>query len=205
MATFPSIPAPTRSDANNKIDIEEFLRRFHGPANLGVSSGSLNLSEFSPKVVTLDVRSPGEYKKGHIPGAINVPLFDDDERAKVGTTYNRAGRYEAIKNGVKLIGPKLSKFFPVLESRKLKPGDRVFVYCWRGGMRSGSVAWLLSLCGYQVTKLDGGYRSYRRWCRKKVGEKDSPVPAKIIVLGGSTGSGKTAILEQLRAAGHRLV
>lgn len=165
----------------------------------------MNLSEFSPKVVTLDVRSPGEYKKGHIPGAINVPLFDDDERAKVGTTYNRAGRYEAIKNGVKLIGPKLSKFFPVLESRKLKPGDRVFVYCWRGGMRSGSVAWLLSLCGYQVTKLDGGYRSYRRWCRKKVGEKDSPVPAKIIVLGGSTGSGKTAILEQLRAAGQQVL
>ena len=84
-------------------------------------------------------------------------------------------------------------------------GDEILVYCWRGGMRSGSTGWLLSLCGFRVSTLDGGYRSYRRWCQRLVAGEDTPPPTSIMVLGGCTGSGKTEVLHELRARGEQVL
>ena len=193
---FPSIATPPNSGAPS-VAIDQFLLALHGPPGQGTASGD-DLSQFKPRSIALDVRSPSEYTKGHIPGAISAPLFDDEERAVVGTTFTQRGKYEAIKSGVDLIGGKLSVFFTILEGLGAKPGDKVYVYCWRGGMRSGSVAWLLTLCGFDVSKLEGGYRSYRRWCRRVVGVADAPHPCPIMVIGGCTGSGKTAILMELQ-------
>ena len=109
------------------------------------------------------VRSPAEYLKGHIPGAVSLPLFDNDECAAVGTTFTKVGRYEAIREGCS------------------------------------------SLCGFDVCTLEGGYRSYRRWCKTVVGQKELPAPAPVVVLGGCTGVGKTAVLHELCAAGEQFL
>lgn len=86
-----------------------------------------------------------------------------------------------------------------------KEGDPILVYCWRGGMRSGSTGWLLSLAGFKVSVLDGGYRSYRRWCRATIGEASTPAPSPVVVLGGCTGSGKTEVLHALRRKGEQVL
>ncbi|CAK0863301.1 unnamed protein product [Prorocentrum cordatum] len=203
MDDFPAIPAPTPS-SSSKLQLEKFLDALHGPAGAGAASGA-TLTEFSPKVLALDVRSPGEFEKGHIPGALNVPLFSDEERATVGTKYKQSGRYAAIRAGLGIVGPRMSRILEEVEQLGGVPGQRVLVYCWRGGMRSGSVSWLLGLCGFEVGVLEGGYRSYRRWCRATVGAAGTQPPAPVVVLGGCTGVGKTAVLLELAAQGHQVV
>eukprot|EP00041_Stephanoeca_diplocostata_P023792 m.591851 g.591851 ORF g.591851 m.591851 type:complete len:750 (-) comp22386_c0_seq7:1804-4053(-) len=203
---FPVFASPQIDDADGgKIDIEKFLYRLQGPPNQGLESDSDQA--FQGKMVAIDVRSPGEYEKGHIPGAINVPLFSNDERAVVGTDFNQRGRYTAIKTGLGIIGPKLQVIVHAVEQAGVEAGGHVLVYCWRGGMRSGSVAWLLRLCGFQVNTLDGGYRSYRRWCRALIGEDAAHTlpPCRVMVLGGCTGVGKTDILLHLRAQGEQVI
>eukprot|EP00913_Durusdinium_trenchii_P015924 g14965.t1 len=143
-----------------------------------------DLTENRPRLLTIDVR------------AVNIPLFDNESRAVVGTDFKRKGRYEAIRKGLQLAGPNFE--------HGAKHGSRLLVYCWRGGMRSGSMAWLFSLSGYEVQTLQGGYRSYRRWCKKMVGPDAIP-PAPVMVLGGCTGVGKTAILHELRARGKQIL
>ncbi len=95
----------------------------------------------SQLIPLIDVRSPGEFEKAHIPGAINIPLFENDERAKVGTRYKQVGKDSAVLLGLEIVGPKLANF--VKAANKLAPDKKVMVHCWRGGMRSGSFAWLL--------------------------------------------------------------
>lgn len=124
------------------------LMREHDSIPQGLTDDSDNA--FRGNMVAIDVRSPGEYEKGHIPGAINIPLFSNDERAVVGTDFNQRGRYTAIKTGLGVIGPKLQHIVRGVEHAGVVEGGAVLVYCWRGGMRSGSVAWLLRLCGFQV-------------------------------------------------------
>ncbi|MEO1522429.1 MAG: tRNA 2-selenouridine(34) synthase MnmH, partial [Cyanobacteria bacterium J06633_2] len=154
----------------------------------------------------LDVRSPDEFKQGHIPGAVSVPLFNDDERAQVGTCYKKRGREEAIELGLELVGSKLVTFVRLAKglaehSRWSKDKSRtVRVHCWRGGMRSGSMAWLLETAGLSVTTLDGGYKAFRRWVRKMLS-----VPKPIISLGGMTGTGKTYLLQALAASGEQTI
>jgi len=154
----------------------------------------------------LDVRSPDEFKQGHIPGAVSVPLFNDDERAQVGTCYKKKGREEAIELGLELVGSKLVTFVRLAKglaehSRWSKDKSRtVRVHCWRGGMRSGSMAWLLETAGLSVTTLDGGYKAFRRWVRKMLS-----VPKPIISLGGMTGTGKTYLLQALAASGEQTI
>ncbi|MEO0541815.1 MAG: tRNA 2-selenouridine(34) synthase MnmH [Cyanobacteria bacterium P01_A01_bin.105] len=144
----------------------------------------------------LDVRSPGEYADGHIPGAESFPLFTNDERAEVGTCYKHQGRDAAVELGLALVGPKMADF--VRRAKALAGADKqVRVHCWRGGMRSGSMAWLLQTAGLQVTTLPGGYKAFRRWVRETVAE-----PRPIIVLGGMTGTAKTDILHALRDRGE---
>ncbi|MFN8353550.1 MAG: tRNA 2-selenouridine(34) synthase MnmH [Spirosomataceae bacterium] len=146
----------------------------------------------------IDVRSPGEFAHAHIPGAVNIPLFDNNERAQVGTCYKQVGKQAAILLGLELVGPKLADF--VRQSQQLAPNNQVLVHCWRGGMRSGSFAWLLSTAGLEVGTLQGGYKAYR-------GEVLSffEKPLQLIVLGGKTGSAKTETLQELRKLGEQVI
>jgi tRNA 2-selenouridine synthase len=146
----------------------------------------------------LDVRSPKEFNQGHLPHAINLPLFDDKERAKVGTAYKQQGRQTAIELGLQIVGPKMAEFARFV--KPLAPANKVFVHCWRGGMRSGSVAWMFDLLGYEVYTLKGGYKAYRNHVLTELGN-----PSRYVVIGGFTGSGKTAILHHLVAQGEQVI
>jgi tRNA 2-selenouridine synthase len=173
-----------------------------------------------------DVRSPAEYAHAHIPGASNLPLFSDEERKVVGTIYKKESKEKAIKTGLAFFGPKMVSLVEEaervclqLESSKRYSGDqprldvagnigpsdkddtkRVIVHCWRGGMRSAGVAWLLDLYGFEVYTLSGGYKSFRRWCGQQF-NKEYP----FTILGGFTGSGKTRILQELKAGGNAIL
>ncbi len=151
----------------------------------------LNLRESHP---VLDVRSPGEYQHAHIPGAHSFPLFDDEERKQVGTAYKQESRELAIKIGLDYFGPKMRALVEQAESISAQSGSRtLLVHCWRGGMRSGALAWLLDIYGFQVHTLIGGYKSFRRWSLAQF-EKEYPLQ----LIGGYTGSGKTDLLKALK-------
>jgi tRNA 2-selenouridine synthase len=139
----------------------------------------------------LDVRSPAEYKQGHIPGAISFPLFTDAERAEVGTLYKRVSPNAALLRGLDIVGSKMAKM--VKDAQKIAPAGELTVYCWRGGKRSGSVSWLLRLAGMQVETLPGGYKQYRRGALDLL----EACPYRFIVLSGRTGCGKTEVLKEL--------
>ncbi|PZO43694.1 MAG: tRNA 2-selenouridine(34) synthase MnmH [Shackletoniella antarctica] len=143
----------------------------------------------------LDVRSPGEYEHGHIPGAVSFPLFTDDERAQVGTCYKQVGREAAVELGFDIAGPKCGEF--IRAAKALSPDRRLRVHCWRGGMRSGGMGWILELAGFTVHTLEGGYKAYRCWVRETLA-----TPKPIVILGGMTGSGKTQILHALADLGE---
>jgi tRNA 2-selenouridine synthase len=148
--------------------------------------------------ILLDVRSPGEYDQGHIPGAVSFPLFSNDERAEVGTCYKQQGRDAAVELGLTIVGPKLAAF--VAEAKRLAPDRILRIHCWRGGMRSGSMAWLLETAGFKVTLLDRGYKGFRQWLRSAIA-----VRKPILTLGGMTGCGKTVILQALAARGEQIL
>lgn len=162
----------------------------------------LSIDDFLAKARSLpviDVRSPGEYDHAHIPGAVSIPLFDDEERALVGTKYKNAGKDSAVLLGLDLVGPKLAGF--VKQSKKLNPKSKeVLVHCWRGGMRSGSFAWLLDTAGLTASTLEGGYKAYRNAVLSGFGE-----PRSVFLLGGKTGSGKTDILKELARQGEQTI
>jgi tRNA 2-selenouridine synthase len=147
----------------------------------------LSKAENTPVV---DVRSPAEYAEGHISGAFNIPLFSNEERANVGTVYKQQGRLQAIELGLDIVGPKMSGF--VKEAQALASGGELLVHCWRGGMRSESMAWLFERVGIQCFTLKGGYKAYRNLLMEELGT----IP-HLIVLEGFTGSGKTEVLQEL--------
>ena len=147
----------------------------------------------------VDVRSPGEFEQGHIPAAANLPLFSDQERAKLGTAYKQQGRQVAVQLGLKLVGPKLPDLAQAL-LELAEAGKTLRLYCWRGGMRSGSMAWLASTLELPVLLLQGGYKAYRRWVLETF---EQPWP--LLVLGGRTGTGKTDLLLALRQRGEAVV
>lgn len=148
--------------------------------------------------VLLDARSPAEYEQGHIPGAISFPLFDNAERAQVGTCYKQEGREAAIELGLDLVGLRLRQF--VTTAKELAPDRQVRLHCWRGGMRSGSLGWLLETAGLEVRLLEGGYKSFRRWVRSTL-----ITPRPLRILGGMTGTGKTDILHALADLGEQVL
>jgi tRNA 2-selenouridine synthase len=158
--------------------------------------------EFLEKIKTIpciDVRSPGEYLKAHIPSAHNIPLFENEERAKVGTRYKQQGKDNAVLLGLDIVGPKLAGF--VKKVNKICGENReIAVHCWRGGMRSGSFAWLLETAGYTVYILKGGYKAYRNHVLQSFDEQ-----RKLIVIGGKTGSGKTETLLELAKNGQQII
>lgn len=172
-----------------KVTIEEFLQ----------------LAKQHP---VFDVRSPGEYAHAHIPGAISLPLFSDEERKVVGTAYKQESKQAAIKFGLDYFGVKMRAMVEKVEllvndrkklakkqqqmNNEQKTTSIVLVHCWRGGMRSAGVAWLLDLYGFTVYTLVGGYKVYRKWVLAQFEKEYS-----FKIIGGYTGSGKTLVLQQL--------
>ena len=149
--------------------------------------------------VVIDVRSPGEFKRGHIPGAYSHSLFTDEERALVGTLYKQTGRDAAVLEGLRIVGPKLATI--VEQARSLAPDGRIAVHCWRGGERSGSVAWMLDKAGFnEVLVLKGGYKAFRKHVLE-----DVCAPRELLILGGYTGSGKTETLRHLHELGEQVI
>lgn len=150
----------------------------------------------------LDARSPGEFEEAHIPGAQSFPLFDDAERAEVGTLYKQVGREAAIERGLELIGPRMAQMVRDVRSLFDEVPDRrpIHLYCWRGGMRSGSLSWLLRTAGLPVVLLEGGYKAYKQTLPAFMG-RDWP----LIRVGGYTGSAKTAVLQELAKAGEQVL
>lgn len=147
----------------------------------------------------VDVRSPEEFAQGHIPGAHNLPLFSDAERAAVGTAYKQQGRQQAMQLGLAAVGPRLASL--ANELRQLAgAGETLRIHCWRGGLRSRSVAWLAGLQELPVQLLAGGYKAYRRWVLALMAE-----PWPLLVLGGRTGTGKTDLLLELERRGNAVV
>ena len=166
--------------AIEKIHIEQFL-------------------ELAKQHPVLDVRSPGEYKHAHIPGACSLPLFTDEERKIVGTAYKQESREQAIKLGLDFFGVKMRKM--VEEVEQLSSNSKtVLVHCWRGGMRSAGVAWLLDLYGFKVFTLVGGYKKYRNYVLDTF-----RLPFQFNILGGYTGSGKTELLKALKERGEKVI
>jgi len=182
-----------------KIHIEQFL-------------------ELAKRHPVIDVRSPGEYKHAHIPGAYSLPLFTDEERAVVGTTYKQESREKAIKIGLNYFGPKMRRMVEEVESivnshesivtksapnttdYRLPTNNSILVYCWRGGLRSGAVSWLLDLYGFKVYTLTGGYKKFRNYALDSFKKE-----YKFKILGGYTGSGKTEVLKELVRKGETII
>jgi tRNA 2-selenouridine synthase len=145
----------------------------------------------------IDIRTPSEYQAGHIAGAINIPLFTDDERAEVGLLYKQVSQQAAIDKGLELVGPKMAA---VVQQVRNLGSDAVVIYCWRGGMRSKSMCWLLNMSGIKCKRLTDGYKAYRRYIRTRLANADN-----LVILGGYTGSGKTDVLLALPQFGVQIL
>ena len=158
----------------------------------------VNFLDMADTTPVVDVRTPLEFEHASIPGAFNLPIFSNEERVQVGTTYKQKGREEAILLGFDLTGPKWSGF--IQEALKIAPDKKIMVHCWRGGMRSGAMAWALNLYGFEVYLLEGGYKRYRNWVLTQFKEK-----YPILILGGMTGSGKTKTLVKLKELGQQVI
>jgi tRNA 2-selenouridine synthase len=168
--------------------------------------------KFSKDFPVLDVRSPGEYLQAHIPGAFSIPLFTDEQRKIIGTAYKQESRQIAVNHGLNYFSERM-KMIPgevanIIAAPKLKrlsspfPSgvESVLIHCWRGGMRSEAVAWLLNLYGYKIYLLKGGYKSFRRWALKQFEKQYS-----FKILGGYTGSGKTEVLKAMKEKGKTVI
>jgi tRNA 2-selenouridine synthase len=166
-----------------------------------MSSEKINIVRFldlSESIPVIDVRSPSEFNTGHIPGAVNIPLFNDIEREAVGIRYKKEGQIPAIIEGLKLSAPSMS--YKLEEALKKEKNGKLLVHCWRGGMRSEAMAWLFSLGNIETKVLEGGYKAYRHYILGSLSEK-----RKMIVLGGLTGSSKTHILKHIKEKGHQVI
>lgn len=145
----------------------------------------------------IDVRTPAEFEAGHIPGAINIPLFSNDERAEVGTLYKQVSREKAMLRALDIVGPKMSSL--VKQANKIKYTDRLVVHCWRGGMRSSSFAWLMNTAGIPAVTVNGGYKGFRRYAASVVNQD-----WKFKVITACTGSGKTELLLKMQELGEQV-
>lgn len=145
----------------------------------------------------IDVRSPAEFIAGHIPGAINIPIFDNEERAEIGTIYKQVDKNLAMERGIEVALPKVAGI--IAQVKKLLPA-KIIIYCWRGGMRSGEVCRVINEAGIPAQRIKGGYKTYRRYIREFIEQ-----PRSMIILGGKTGSGKTAILLGMQKQGVQVV
>ena len=142
-----------------KLDIEEFLSRSLGHP-------------------VIDVRSPKEFAHAHMPGAISLPLFSNDERAAVGTLYKQKGRESAMMLGLEYYGWNMQRIISGLKNQT--DDKQLFVHCWRGGMRSGVVAYMLDLFGYKVSTLNKGYKSFRTTVLESFSQPGAQLPSQLV-------------------------
>ena len=172
---------------------------------------SNDLEEFrKTKGLLIDVRSPDEYYKGHMPNSLNIPIFNNDERSIIGKKYKIYGREVAVREGFKIIENKIDnlikefilikKNFLISTKDKFSNDKYIKIYCARGGMRSQSMHWLLEKFNYPCITLDGGYKTYRNWVLNSFEDKQ-----EIIVIGGKTGTRKTKILNKLKSLDYQIL
>jgi tRNA 2-selenouridine synthase len=161
------------------IDIEEFL-------------------ELRKSTPVLDARSEGEFFQSHIPGANNIAILNNEERKAVGIVYKNEGNHQAVLKGFELVGPRFHLI--IKKALELFPKKKILIYCWRGGMRSEIMSWLLRMGGFEVFRLKGGYKTYRKLTYELVRKN-----RKFLVLGGKTGVGKTDLLHHLKILGERII
>ena len=167
-----------------------------------VSPSSLQELLDHPFDTVIDVRSPAEYAEDHVPGAISLPVLDNEERARVGTLYKQVSPFDARKLGAALVFRNASDHI----AGPLAHHDgawRPLVYCWRGGQRSGTFAWLLKEIGWRSDVIQGGYKTYRRLVVDML--HHNPLPFRIVKLGGYTGTAKTELLPLLAARGVQVI
>ena len=169
----------------------------------------LKLRQDQPVV---DVRSQGEFAQGHIRGAINIPILNNEERVAVGTDYKQRGQKEAIKTGFRMVGPRLADIINEtqhLADKNITPSpfreglgvrSEILVHCWRGGMRSANFCQFVGMAGIKSRQLVGGYKAYRHQALESFKK-----PLQIILLKGCTGSGKSEILRALKANGEQIL
>ena len=150
----------------------------------------------------IDARSPAEFAEDHLPGAINWPVLDDEERAIVGTLYKQVSPFEARKRGAAMVARRVAEHLDRW-SADLDRSWRPLVYCWRGGDRSGTLAWFLDRIGFRTTLVDGGYKAYRAVVRDQL--ETLPAQFEWQVLCGKTGCGKTRLLQSLHSAGAQVL
>jgi tRNA 2-selenouridine synthase len=168
------------------------------PAVLSINDVLPALGEYD---TIIDARSESEYALDHIPGAINCPVLNDEERILVGTTYKQVGAFEAKRIGAPLVARNISRYIDTMFAGK--PRDwKPLVYCWRGGNRSGSMAHILAKVGWPVVQLDGGYKAFRGAVNAAL---EDPPALQYRVVCGTTGSGKSRLLETLDSIGAQVL
>ena len=171
------------------------------PRNCHLCTMQLSLPDFLTlrhQLPVVDVRSEGEFDGGHIRAALNVPLLNNEERHRVGTTYKQQGQHAAIREGFRLVGPRLDAI--IQHTEEISQGRELLIHCWRGGMRSNNFAQFVAMAGIRSRVLQGGYKTYRQAALQAFQQ-----PLKLILLTGFTGSGKTEILQALRQAGEQVI
>ena len=156
----------------------------------------------SKGALLVDVRTPAEFAETTIPGAVNVPLFSDEERARVGTLYKQQGKMAARKLGIELVAPKIPRLLEQIETARQGCRGPVIVFCWRGGMRSLAMTSFLNLAGIYARQLVGGHKGFRGLVRTFFEQQQWP---PIYVLRGLTGVGKTLVLHRLTEQGYPVV
>lgn len=168
------------------------------PEVLGFDAILAQLDSFD---TIIDARSESEYAHDHIPGAINCPVLNDEERIRVGTLYKQQGAFEAKKVGAPLVAANIAHHIEALFADKPREW-RPLVYCWRGGNRSGSMAHILARIGWPVVQLEGGYKNYRAHVSTAL---EDPPALDWRVICGTTGSGKSRLLETLHGIGAQVL
>lgn len=150
----------------------------------------------------IDVRTPAEFAEDHIPGAINCPVLDDEERIRVGTLYKQVSPFEARKVGAALVSRNIARHIEDVFAGRPK-NWRPLIYCWRGGQRSGAMSIVLAQIGWPAHQLEGGYKAYRRTVMDGLAELPPQFDFRVIC--GPTGSGKSRLLAALARAGHQVL
>lgn len=161
---------------------------------IAAADAAAKLGEFD---AIIDARSPAEYAEDHLPGALNWPVLDDDERRTVGTEYKQVSTFDARKRGAAIVARRIAEHLEAHAQDKPQNWHPL-VYCWRGGQRSGALSWFLGQVGFRVQVLQGGYKAFRAVVREQLDAL--PGTLRFVVIGGRTGSGKTRLLQSLREA-----
>jgi len=160
------------------------------------------LKRRSEGALVVDVRSPGEFAEATIPGAINVPILDNQQRAQIGPLYKNEGTHVARTRGIEIVAPKIPQLIKDICAQRTNPRRPIIVFCWRGGLRSRAMTTFLQLAGYPAFQLRGGHKAFRRHV---VDFFEQGCWGRMLVLRGLTGVGKTRLLHQLAAQNQPVI